>query len=289
MPRPLVGIGHSFGATVMINVALMHPRLLTTLVLIDPVASRFVFESRDSGFLPMSLSATRRDLWPSRAAAADTFNRSRFYRRWDARVLARWNAHGLRDTPTPLYPGQQDRGKATLLTTKHQEVFTYMRSQHQGLDDEGMRVMDRAQLLDMDPGFGRDVDFPFYRPETATTSERLPSLRPGALYLFGADSEVCPEPVRREKMEMTGAGLGGSGGAAKGRVAEFTFEGRGHLIPMEVPGACARHAAAWMGPQLEGWRRDEAEYNRWARMKSLREKQTIDEQWMELAQKRPKL
>ena len=37
LPRPLVGIGHSMGAVTLVNLSLLHPRLLSALILIDPV------------------------------------------------------------------------------------------------------------------------------------------------------------------------------------------------------------------------------------------------------------
>ena len=40
MPRPLVGIGHSMGGQQLAHLALMHPRLLSLLVLVDPVIQK---------------------------------------------------------------------------------------------------------------------------------------------------------------------------------------------------------------------------------------------------------
>jgi pimeloyl-ACP methyl ester carboxylesterase len=37
MPQPIAGLGHSFGATMLVNLAFLHPRLLSTVVLLDPV------------------------------------------------------------------------------------------------------------------------------------------------------------------------------------------------------------------------------------------------------------
>ncbi len=84
--------------------------------------------------------------------------------------------------------------------------------------------------------------------------------------------------LRREKMAVTGTAGGGSGGAAAGRVREVVLEGVGHLVAMDKPAVCARHAAEWIALELERWRRDEAELESWWR-KSLREKQVIDAEW----------
>ncbi|MCJ1476314.1 hypothetical protein MMC13_004980 [Lambiella insularis] len=37
MARPMVGVGHRLGGTVLVNLAIIHPRLFSTLVLFDPV------------------------------------------------------------------------------------------------------------------------------------------------------------------------------------------------------------------------------------------------------------
>ena len=40
MPRPIVGIGHSMGGNNLVNLSLMHNRLFTSLILIDPVIDK---------------------------------------------------------------------------------------------------------------------------------------------------------------------------------------------------------------------------------------------------------
>ncbi|PHH70769.1 hypothetical protein CDD83_5349 [Cordyceps sp. RAO-2017] len=95
-PRPLVGVGHSFGANALTNAALLHPRLFAALVLLDPVIGYFDSSPAYLAASPASLSVRRRDRWPSRRVAADAFHRSAYYRAWDPRVLDLWVRHGLR-------------------------------------------------------------------------------------------------------------------------------------------------------------------------------------------------
>lgn len=278
MPLPLVGIGHSFGGNAIVNLALLHPRLLTTLVLMEPVMANFSEQLPSFGLSPMMLTSMRRDLWPSRRAAEDAFTRNKFYQAWDPRVLRAWNQYGLRDTPTKLYPGEA--GRATLTTTKHQEVFTFSRPTAQRYLAGGKREPDTALLPDGDfPGPDNQPRHPFYRPEGPITTSRLPSLRPGVLYIFGENSPVCGEQVRREKRKLTGVGVGGSGGVKAGRVADVTLEGLAHLVPMEVPTRCADLAAGWLVPELERWRQEDAEVRRWYAEKNDLEKQTMDDNW----------
>jgi len=275
MPRPLVGVGHSFGGNIIINLSYLHPRLLSHLVMLDPVLSRFRAEGPAYGFAPMQLSSHRRDLWPSRRDAEAAFRKNRMFSTWDPRVLDAWLRHGIRDTPTKLYP---EPGKATLATTKHMEVFTYYRPLAQAVGADGKRYVDMGKLPDIDPDYREKYpDFPFYRPEGPMTTDRLPSLRPSVLWLYGGKSDVCGPGMREEKKRLTGVGVGGSGGVEAGMVTEVVIEEFGHLVPMEATTRCAEYAAESIVPAVRRWREEEAEFREWAK-KSDEQKQVIDEE-----------
>ncbi|KAK0629194.1 Alpha/beta hydrolase family-domain-containing protein [Bombardia bombarda] len=285
MPRPLVGVGHSFGANIMVNLAYLHPRLLSSLVMLDPVLSRFQILGPDYGFQPMKLSAYRRDLWPSRADAVAGFRRAKFYASWDPRVFARWAEHGLREVevgqpPSDLLHPDAKPPAVTLTTSRHMEAFTYYRPQAQVYDAAGKRVIDKSRLVDAAQNVLDDKTsgFAFYRPEGPATNDRLPGLRPGVLWLFGEHSDVNPPDVRQEKMELTGVGIGGSGGEKAGRVKQVTIKGFGHLVPLERTTVCAEHAAEFVAGDLEVWREEDREFQSWAR-RSDAEKQMLDEDW----------
>ncbi|KAK8240541.1 Alpha/beta hydrolase family-domain-containing protein [Phyllosticta capitalensis] len=166
MVRPIVGIGHSMGGNHLVNLSLMHPRLFETLVLVDPVIQRHT--ALDGNFLPAAASARRRDIWPSRAAAAASYRKHPFYQTWDPRVLDRWIQYGLRDLPTAIYPSVEaaaarspktsspspapsstsndDAGPpVTLTTTKHQEVLTFLRP---NFDPHAVPAASAAQYMD---------------------------------------------------------------------------------------------------------------------------------------------
>ncbi|KAG7123442.1 Abhydrolase domain-containing protein mpaH like [Verticillium longisporum] len=282
-PQPLVGVGHSFGGNAIANLALLHPRLLSTVILLDPVISRWSSNATsDVSRSPAAMSIGRRDLWPSRDAARAAFAKSPFYRAWDPRVLDAWLAHGLRDTPTPLYP---EPGHVTLATTRHQEVFTYFRPSWDAYAADGTT---RDLVPDLDPALSKGfVTYPVYRAEGANTLVRLPSLRPGCLYLFGGTSDLSLPELRDEKMRLTGTGGGGSGGAPDGRVEAVTLPENGHLVPMEVPGVCAAHAARWIAREMVRWRREQADYEAWTR-KSVEEKTLLSDEWKKRLVRPPK-
>lgn len=285
-PRPIIGIGHSFGANVLINLSLMHPRLFTSLVALDPVVSRYKGKGPRWGLLPMKSSAYRRDLWPSLPDAISSFSKNPFYKTWDPRVLERFYRHGLRETPTSLYPEQKDAGKIALTTTRHMEVVTYYRPQAQSFDPKtGKRIIsdqiDRSKLPDADPNLSSFTDFAFYRPEGGPqTADRLPNLRPGVLYIFGETSNVNPPDIRQEKLDLTGVGVGGSGGEKAGRVKLVTLDGYGHLVPLEATRQCAELAGDWIQREIEGvWRKEEDEFKAWRDGNTLREKQTLGKEY----------
>ena len=288
--RPVVGIGHSMGGNNLINLSLMHPRLFTTLLLIDPVVSRRITEA--GNWAPIQASAVRRDRWPSRKAAEATFRKSKFYQTWDPRVFSLWIQHGLRDLPTKLYddtaesrPYEPTEKEVTLTTTKHQEVFTFARPTPKLSTLVDMGLPPRLTHPDLDPDV--DGDVPIYRPELNITFLNLPFLRPSALYVFGETSPFSDEQLMKEKLETTGTGRGGSGGMAKGRVQHVMLEGAGHLVPMEKVDETGRECARWLEGEVKRWREDEeADRRVWERVPE-REKFTINRKMMGLGGMNP--
>lgn len=299
MKRPIVGIGHSMGGNNLINLSLMHPRLFTSLILIDPVIQRF--PSVEGNFGPAKASTNRRDRWKNRQEVRAALQRSKFYQAWDSRVLEKWIDYGLRELPTYLYPEvnsasttvptvsadpspasvQPDREterELTLRTTKHQEVLTFLRPNYKTAEYPNPSI-------DPNPVTHPDVDqaaapnSPFYRPEPIATFARLPNVRPSVFYVFGDESHLSAPLLKADKLAQTGVGVGGSGGMEKGRVSEITFKGVGHLIPMEVVGDTADAAAGWIVPEIERWLRlEEHERREWSQV-PRKEKSQLSEQY----------
>jgi hypothetical protein len=229
------------------------------------------------------LSSThRRDIWPSRKEAAESLKKSPFYQNWDPRVLDRWINYGLRDLPTALFP-ELPEGSAssdppvTLTTTRHQEVFTFSRPNYQG-DPTKRAPPNRRTHPDLD--YDLTGGYPFYRPEIPRTFMNLPYLRPSVMYIFAELSYLSLPDSRDDKMRLTGVGVGGSGGAAEGRVKSHLLSGVGHLIAMEAVGPAADVAAEWLGSEMQRWRADEAEFRAEWSKKSRIEKMAVDEEWV---------
>ena len=268
----------------------MHPRLLHTLVLLDPVIQRQTtqldgFSLRDNKRIiakTTQLSTHRRDIWPSRKAAAEGFKRSPFYQAWDPRVLDRWVEYGLRDLPTPIHPLDEKPVDAknppvTLRTTLHQEVFTFSRPNYNHVPGSGKPV-NRVTHPDLDENH-RD-SYPFYRPEPARIFAQLPHLRPSVLYVFAGKSDMCMPDMRADKLANTGTGLGGSGGVVAGRVRDVFLEDFGHLLAQEAVNECADAAVCWLAPELRRWKDEEESFRFVWNKKTKLEKQTVDAEWL---------
>lgn len=300
MKRPIIGIGHSMGGNNLVNLSLMHPRLFTTLIMMDPVIQRI--PSREGNFGPAQASTKRRDRWPSRAAAEAGFKRSKFYQTWDPRVLDLWVKFGLRELPTHLYPsatpgsasassptadgaaatasatGNTEK-EVTLATSKHHEVFSFLRPNF--VTEEYPSPSTQPNPIthpDVDPAAAPNS--PFYRPEPINTFHKLPNVRPSVYYIFGDQSFLSAPVLKADKLAQTGIGVGGSGGVKKGRVDHVTFEGVGHLIPMEVVGQTADACGSWLAPEIERWRSiEDAERHEWAAV-PIEEKGKLSEQYV---------
>ncbi|PWY66005.1 hypothetical protein BO70DRAFT_356633 [Aspergillus heteromorphus CBS 117.55] len=295
MPRPLVGIGHSFGGTIMCvflrllhsssstnpfraNLAYLHPRLFTAVIFLDPVMQRsppnMGFGSDPPG--PVNFVLWRDDVWPTRAAAA-TANR-RMFKNWDPRCADRMVQFGFRDLPTALHPSLGDDADpanppVTLTTTKHHDVLGQIRHSFDIRTPDGRIEPDRATHADLDPTLSF---LPVYRPEPPRTLQKLPSLRPPALFLLAGASYLNLDQLR-EAIRTCGQGVGGSGGREK--VKEITLPKRGHFFPFEIVGETAGHCAAWLDEVMRTHYDAERRWNEARRGMAKRDHLVLGDEW----------
>lgn len=306
MPRPLIGLGHSMGGAQITNLALLHPRLLHSVVLMEPVMQSIRTKSAATG--PALASTFRRDIWPSREAAAASFRNNKFYADWDPRCLDIWIKTGLRDLPTALYPTFLPTNSAsatqaalsaaaaavtaapvpsaqlvdipvTLTTTKHQEVFTFLRPMHPSANkDISAFTPTRITHPDLLPQPYGPSQTPAYRPEPILLFGRLPHLRPHCLYIFGTTSQTSTPEMCAEKLRDTGVGWDGSGGVQTGAVQSVSLEG-GHFVPFEKPGVVAAEVEKWLSAELSRWHDEERILKeQWQKLKG-QDKITLSEDW----------
>ncbi|RAH74722.1 alpha/beta hydrolase [Aspergillus aculeatinus CBS 121060] len=267
MPRPIIGVGHSLGAGQLMLLSLMHPRLLTSLILIDPVLAPDVLTGKGAAFARASLSAP--DKWATRAAAT-TFLRKQ-YRKWDPRAFDRLLQYGLVDTPSGV----------SLTTSRHQEVIQYLRANF-----SGRKPLDPANESEAhDAVFHADVIgpahaiAPFYRYEPILAFKLLKHVRPSVLYVFGESSPISTPEMRAEKVERTGRGIGGSGGRLRGRVREVVVPVAGHQVPFEDVGGVAVAMAEWLGMEVRRWKLDEQRIQRDWEERSVEARVTLSGEW----------
>ncbi|EED13676.1 conserved hypothetical protein [Talaromyces stipitatus ATCC 10500] len=262
MPRPLVGIGHSLGAGQLTLLSLMHSRLFTSLIIMEPV----IVSSHLAGKGPIfvSLSLKRRDVWSSRSEAAKYFKKS--YKKWDPRVLERWLDYGLRELRSGDESFKEAGAAVTLATSRHQEVNMYLRPNFQNKKplnanrDPGTQQSHDAVFY-ADIIGPPDATHPFYRSETVILWSLLKHVRPSVLYLYGETSPVSTPDLRAEKVERTGSGIGGSGGYKSNRVKEVTFPGAGHHLPFEAVSGVSDATSTWLKQEITRWKVEEERIN----------------------------
>lgn len=267
MPRPIVGVGHSKGAVQLADLALMHPSLFTSLVLLDPALVR---RTKPVMVQTTFVSAKRRDWWPSREVAEQAFRKNPAWKSWDPRVMDRLVQVGFRECPTLL---KEETSGVTLATPKEMEVPAYALP---GPVGDGESFEERVWVKRRFPGYDASrasETAGYYCPWAVMAFNRLPELRTGVLYLLGTHSTVFDDDGE-DLLAVTGKGLGGSGGVEYGRVKVEMLEGS-HLLPLENPTNVARSAAEWIVKEVseEQVYRQMVEEER--KGKSLRERQML--------------
>lgn len=222
------------------------------------------------------LSTLRKDIWGSHAEAEAAIRKNKFFATWDGRVLDKYLMYGLRETPTAIYP-LAPQGSVTLTTTKHQEVWSYLRSRFEPITDNGQR----ERLLSPDLNPDNESQYLFHRAEPGIVQDYLPFIRPSVLYLFGVNSPISTAPAQETMMKYTGVGIGGGGGAKAGQVAKIVVPKSGHLLPMEKVVECAAALSAELGKRLDQFKVDEAFLDGHQSGKSERDGLVVSKTWQQ--------
>ena len=108
---PLVGVGHSKGATALVLAELLAPGTFDSLILVEPILfPRALFEGgADGSENPMVAStARRRPRWESRAAAQRYFRERSVWQDWDDRAMAEYVEHGLTSAAAEGEGGEEE-------------------------------------------------------------------------------------------------------------------------------------------------------------------------------------
>lgn len=263
----------------MVNLALLHPRLLTTLIAIEPVINK---DAAGMNFVGTYGITFKKDKWPSRQAAEEFFRKNPFYKHWNPKTLDLFLQHGLRELSPPSQPAQGAEGVAvTLTTTKDQEVLSFARAAYPKFGEpKSSFTPSPRKHADLGTGDERNMANIFYRPEAPMTYAALPRLRPSCFYIYGSKSHMAAanEQGRRDKREVTGTGRDGSGGVAQGRVQESVLKGS-HFVPFESPGGVAEQSVQWLAAEMEQWRADEEAERKELESIPLNRRARLEDDW----------
>ena len=262
----------------------MHPRLFTTLVLMEPMLQQDVPPGANFA-MP---STYRADVWPSFAAAEAAFRKSKFFATFDSRVLDNLVRYGLREVPTAVYPlsATVSEKAVTLKTSKHQEVWSYLRPnftpRRKASSEPGFVPTREERLLAPDVDYQHQGTYNFGRHDMVVAFEYLPFLRPSAFNMFGGKSPMSSPELQVTKVDRTGVGLGGNGGVGQGGVEKHVFENWGHMFPCEHVADTARTVVQWLARELRQFEQNEKFLKSHPSGGSNRDMTVVSEQWMKL-------
>lgn len=301
MPRPLVGIGHSAGGNQMyvvhqllqafpdhtdryrVNLAFMHPRLFTSVMLLDPVV-QIIPPSIGFGSDPvggLNYTAYSPDIWPNRAAAIQV--QRKILKNWDPRVLDRVFKYGLRDLPTAVYPELPISSDAadppvTTTTAKFQSIVAQIRENFDTRQRDGRIRINRDTHADIEPLISANL--PLYRAEPPETFRRMRTLRPSALWVL-AEKTFLDVDHLRAAINRTGTGVGGSGGVAEGRVKEVVLPNVTHQFPFTAVAETSDACAAWLGTEMRRFRHLEDEWEKKRALMPESDHLNLNKRWVD--------
>ncbi|GLA32585.1 hypothetical protein AnigIFM63604_010228 [Aspergillus niger] len=282
MPKPIIGVGHSIGVGQLLGLSLIHPRLFTSLVLIEPVISKDFKSGKGPSFAKSAL--IKKDTWKSRSEA-DTYFRKAL-KGWDSRCLDLWFKYGLRELDFQADSAGTGNPESVvgLATTKDQEIAQSLRPNFVDLQSLNMDGNKHPDYL-RDPTFyvdvtGQSKTLPFYRYEPILLWRLLKYVRPSVLWIYGGKSIMATPDQRAEKLQRTGTGVGGSGGYKNGRVKEVVIPEGGHFVPFEDVAGVAEPTSEWIKHEIARWKEEEDRIQKgWLEL-TAKERSSIPNEWL---------
>lgn len=270
--------------------SLFHPRLFSSLILVEPWLTRVRFGS-DARKL-MAATTHKSDIWPSREAALERHRRK--FKTWDPRVIERWAKYGYRELPTAIYQlsdakGDENSRPVTLATTKYQEAMVFTRlnlDRHVQLGLPDNEATGQGPIPPHDPLTVPDMDGYLqpgqqsYRPEPWLVIKLLPHLRPSILCISGSTSDLYKSGSHAEAASSAGTGFSGSGGIKYDRVKHEVIENGGHNVPLEKTEGVAEVSGPWIYAEMLRWQDEERRIAQGWEDKPLKEKSVFPDGWM---------
>lgn len=290
MRRPLIGLGHSMGGCQIAFLSIIHPHLFHGLLLIEPAISLGL--QHNVSLSQARAMTRRREHWLDHTDAEAAIRGNPFYQRWHPDVVSRIVKYSLVSSNNEVVDSAVSGGAGvTTSTPRSMDIALLFKPNYRGVGRNGLDAMsadDHFAVPDADPD-ARWL-FPFYRPEPVAMFKLLPNLRPSVCYLFG-DKSPSMRPGDRENMiNITGIGVGGSGGIRVGRVAERIVVEGTHFISFDkdTMSQTANFAAEWLGNEVHRFVVEQQLHSDWRR-KPAQEKIRMDKIMVEaLAEWHPK-
>jgi len=258
--HPIIGIGHSIGASQLASLSLMHPSLFTSLVLIEPIIGR---NGTECGVERLALAAIkRRREWKTRAEAENYFLRA--WGSWDPRVRERWNSSALIACDV-----NKSDGKTELAWDRLQELTSYMDTselRYSADEKSGFEANSRKRSAVWTP----------YPPQIW---ERLTDLAVHTFFVCAEESGQASTASKGYWRESAGTNEKFWMRGFERRVELLEMKGVGHLMPMEAPGRCAEAVGSWISEEIKVWWKECAKNKKWREMQpEMKEK--VVENWM---------
>lgn len=272
LPAPLIGIGHSMGAAQILSLSSLHPRLLHSIALLDPLIWPSA-PNPSASASRLKSTALRRDRFPDLHTATSKLESHPFFAAWDPRARSRYLQYAFR----PAGEG------VTLRTPKAQETFMAFRPTLDGGIPPPEHPHARRYLPDADPG-AELPGAPFVALEPRKAWMLLPGVRPRVLFVHGEGSVDQTAEVVEMQVRATGIGPGGNGGREVGAVRNVRVDG-GHFMCMLNPRGVAEVLGGWLRGEMEGWREERGRWEReWVGM-GIEEKQGMSQEVVENVRK----
>ena len=215
-----------------------------------------------------------KDSWSSKAEAEAALIKLHNAKSWDKRVLDRMKLYDVYNMAECV------RDTWGLTSPKHQIAALVGRFNPGGIGcgEKGLNEVTLAQreiVPDSDPD--APTEGPFYRHELKMAWDMLPKTRPWVLYVNGDNSPFFGDPsTRKERLHLTGTGVGGNGGIRLKAVKQVVVKGGEHSMVFDCHVAeVADIVADWLTGESQRWndgpkrKRDE-----WL-SKSLEERQRV--------------
>lgn len=254
MPPPLIALGQSWGAVTIVGLSLMHPRLFTGMVFLEPTfATNPHIRTKDRAnrmpdrFHRGAAMAKRQDIWPSLAAARERLRANPYYGSFDASVFERVMKHDFRPASAERCAEVGSVDAVTLVTPKAMEVATMMRP-----DPPLDGYPEESDLRNRPDDIDTTIVQGFYRGEVVKMYEDLPCILPSTLLVWASKS-LAGTGYAQDITNRIGIGYGGNGGVAAGRVKSVDIPNVGHPLPLEKPGVVAKVVSEWLQNELVTW------------------------------------